>query len=159
MSEEPLRSCEFDSKDLIVKLDLQFPAEMSALAGVVAQVMDVIREIGCARTKEFDVELALHEALVNAVVHGCRKDTNKLIQLTVCCDKSRGLLMIVRDPGPGFDVNSIPSPVRGQNLFSSGGRGIFLINRLMDEVQFLEGGTEIRMLKRSDEPGASPHKR
>jgi len=56
--------------------------------------------------------------------------------------------MIVRDPGIGFDVNSIPSPIHGQNVFSTGGRGIYLINCLMDEVHFLQGGTEIRMIKR-----------
>jgi serine/threonine-protein kinase RsbW len=55
------------------------------------------------------------------------------------------MLIVVRDPGPGFDPASIPSPVTGQNLFSTGGRGIFLINQLMDEVRFEKGGTEIRM--------------
>ena len=53
-----------------------------------------------------------------------------------------------RDPGPGFDPRLIPSPVRGQNLFRHHGRGIYLINQLMDEVSFERGGTEIRMLKR-----------
>jgi serine/threonine-protein kinase RsbW len=148
MKKDALPVCEFDSDDLIVRLDMQFPAAIEALAGVVQRVMDVIRGEGCAQDKEFEVELGLHEALVNAVVHGCRKDSSKSVQLIVCCDQSRGILMIVRDPGPGFDVHSVPSPVVGENVFSSGGRGIFLINRLMDEVQFRAGGTEIRMVKR-----------
>jgi len=54
----------------------------------------------------------------------------------------------VRDPGPGFDPRDIPSPTVGQNVFRSHGRGIYLINQLMDEVSFDKGGTEIRMLKR-----------
>jgi len=148
MPAESLPVCEFDSSELLVRLDLEFPGQIDALREVVQKVMKLIREIGCAASKEFEVELALHEALVNAVVHGCRKDPDKSVQLTVCCDKSRGLLLIVRDPGSGFDVDSIPSPIQGQNVFSSGGRGIFLINRLMDEVRFLQGGTEIRMIKR-----------
>ncbi len=148
MKKQPLPVCEFDSDDLIVRLDMQFGANVEGLAGVVQKVMEVIRGEGCAQKKEFEVELGLHEALVNAVVHGCRKDPNKSIQLTVCCDKTRGILMIVRDPGPGFDVHSIPSPIQGENIFSSGGRGIFLINQLMDEVHFTANGTEIRMVKR-----------
>ena len=148
MKKDPLPTCEFDSDELIVRLDMQFPADVGALTGVVQRVMDVIRDVGCGQSKEFEVELGLHEALVNAVVHGCRKDPSKFVQLTVCCDKSRGILMIVRDPGPGFDVHTIPSPVHGENVFSSGGRGIFLINCLMDEVHFRAGGTEIRMVKR-----------
>ena len=50
--------------------------------------------------------------------------------------------------GAGFDPTSIPSPVRGRNLYRHHGRGIYLINQLMDEVSFERGGTEIRMLKR-----------
>lgn len=148
MKKHSLPVCEFDSEDLVVRLDMQFPATVEAVTGVVQKVMDVIRGEGCAQKKEFEVELGLHEALVNAVVHGCCRDPNKSVQLTVCCDKSRGILMIVRDPGPGFDLNSVPCPIHGENVFSSGGRGIFLINRLMDEVHFTAGGTEIWMVKR-----------
>ena len=63
------------------------------------------------------------------------------------CDPNMGLLIVVRDPGTGFDPNTIPSPVIGQNVFSDHGRGIFLINQLMDEVKFERGGTEIHMRK------------
>jgi serine/threonine-protein kinase RsbW len=70
------------------------------------------------------------------------------VQFVVACDDERGMLIVVRDPGPGFDPESIPSPVQGDNLFSQGGRGIFLINELMDDVSYEKGGTEIRMRKR-----------
>jgi serine/threonine-protein kinase RsbW len=55
------------------------------------------------------------------------------------------MLIVVRDPGQGFDPAQIPSPITGQQLFSSHGRGIYLINQLMDEVRFERGGTEIHM--------------
>jgi serine/threonine-protein kinase RsbW len=61
------------------------------------------------------------------------------------------MLIVVRDPGPGFDPSSIPSPVIGENIYSNHGRGIFLINQLMDEVQFKNNGKEIHMLKRVKE--------
>ena len=63
------------------------------------------------------------------------------------CDESRGMLIVVRDPGPGFDPQAVPSPLLGQNVFESHGRGIYLINQLMDEVRFEKGGTEIHMKK------------
>ena len=63
------------------------------------------------------------------------------------CDPARGVLIIVRDEGEGFDPAKIPNPVVGQNIYSEHGRGIYLINLLMDEVQFARGGTEIRMRK------------
>ena len=54
---------------------------------------------------------------------------------------------VVRDPGEGFDPKSVPSPVEGEQLYSAHGRGIYLINELMDEVRFEKGGSEIRMRK------------
>ena len=53
----------------------------------------------------------------------------------------------MKDQGEGFDPSKIPSPLAGQSILSEHGRGIYLINLLMDEVQFRNGGTEIRMRK------------
>ncbi len=66
----------------------------------------------------------------------------------MACDESAGMLIVVRDPGPGFDPAAIASPTVGQNIYRHHGRGIYLINQLMDEVSFEKGGTEIRMRKR-----------
>ncbi len=92
--------------------------------------------------------MALAEALSNAVVHGAHSDPTKIIECDVACDEAHGMLIVVRDPGPGFDVNKIPDPCVGENIFSNHGRGIYLINQLMDEVQFHKNGTEIHMIKR-----------
>ncbi len=104
--------------------------------------------MGCAAGKEHEVELALVEALGNAVRHGCKDDAGKTIQCVVACDEDRGMLIIVRDPGEGFDLSEAPSPLTGENIFSTHGRGIYLINQLMDSVSFERGGTEIHMRKK-----------
>jgi serine/threonine-protein kinase RsbW len=140
-------SCEFEPQKLLLKLDLRIPGDPNAISPVVENVMQMVREMGCAEGKEFEVELALREALANAVVHGCGGDCTREIECCVACDESRGMLIVVRDPGRGFDPAAIPSPIEGQNIFSSHGRGIYLINQLMDEVHFDKGGTEIRMKK------------
>jgi serine/threonine-protein kinase RsbW len=114
----------------------------------VAQVMDSIRNLNCVNGKADAIELALQEALANAVVHGAKEDPTKIVECLVACDEERGVLIIVRDPGPGFDPQGIPSCTMGENLYSNHGRGIFLINQLMDEVQFHKNGTEIHMMKR-----------
>ena len=64
------------------------------------------------------------------------------------CDPESGMLIVVRDPGSGFDPAEVPSPVVGERLFADHGRGIYLINHLMDEVRYERGGTEIWMRKR-----------
>ncbi len=145
MSAEPLGRCEFETGDLLVKVDMTLPADAGAISPVVGKVMEIVTQMGCAAGREFEIELALREALANAIEHGSGNDPSKQIECCVACDHERGMLIVVRDPGPGFDPASIPSPIVGQNLFSTGGRGIYLINQLMDEVKFEKGGTEIHM--------------
>jgi serine/threonine-protein kinase RsbW len=151
MSEEPLAHCEFDTARLLLRLDITVAADRQAVDRLIDQVMETAAQTGCAKGKEFEIRLALDEALTNAVVHGCRNDPAKIIQCCVACDEQQGMLIVVRDPGAGFDPSSIPSPVIGQNIFATHGRGIYLINQLVDEVRFERGGTEIHMrISRSD---------
>jgi serine/threonine-protein kinase RsbW len=142
---EALPRCEFESKNLILKLQKSLEGRIEAIPPFVDGLMSVVQSVGCAAGREREVEVALIEALANAVQHGCKNDPTKMIEVCVGCDDSRRLLIVIRDPGPGFDPSSIPSPVVGQNLFSTHGRGIFLINQLVDEVHYEKGGTEIHM--------------
>jgi len=153
-SEKPAQ-CQFDEDDLIVRVLHKLPADVNLISPVVEEVMRVVKEMGCAEGQEFDIELALREALANAIKHGSKNDPSKQIECCVACDKDRGMLLVVRDPGRGFDPKELPSPVRGENVFSTHGRGIYLINQLMDEVRFEKGGTEIHMIKRAPGNGSS----
>jgi len=145
MTIEDPASCEFESDKLLVKLDMTLPADIGTVPVVMNRIMSIIGEMGCAVGREFEIELALNEALVNAIQHGCAHDPAKKIQCCVACDRARGMLIVVRDAGPGFDPASIPNPVMGRNVYSTHGRGIYLINQLVDEVRFEKGGTEIHM--------------
>jgi serine/threonine-protein kinase RsbW len=147
-SEQPRPSCIFDAEKLNLKLSVTLLADRDAVDPVVRSIMDVVREMKCAPGREDDIELALTEALANAVVHGAKSDTSKIIECDVACDEERGILIVVRDPGTGFDPATIANPCEGQNIYANHGRGIYLINQLMDEVQFHKNGTEIHMLKR-----------
>jgi serine/threonine-protein kinase RsbW len=145
MSSEPFTHCEFDSSNLMVKLDETLPGDVGTIGPFIEKIMAVVNEMGCAAGREFEIEVALWEALANAIKHGSANDPSKQIQCCVACDHARGMLIVIRDPGLGFDPASIPSPIVGKNIFATGGRGIYLINQLMDEVRFEKGGTEIHM--------------
>jgi serine/threonine-protein kinase RsbW len=147
MASQSMPRCELESSKLMVRFQITLPADVRAISPVVSGVVKLVGEMGCAAGKEHAVELALHEALANAVMHGCKNDPAKEVQCCVACDESRGLLIVVRDPGGGFDPAALPSPVTGQNIYSEHGRGIYLINQLMDEVHYERGGTEIHMRK------------
>jgi serine/threonine-protein kinase RsbW len=153
MTERPppypdLPHLDFDCEDLVVRLDVTLPGDPSAISPVVERVLGLAREMRCAEGKEFEIETALREALANAIRYGCAHDPRRPVQCAVACDQARGMLIVVRDPGPGFDPATVRDPLVGENVYSHHGRGIYLINQLMDEVRFERGGTEIRMRKR-----------
>ena len=147
MPDTALPTCEFYSDNLKVKLDMTFPADVNRLSGVVDGFMAIVKTMQCACGHEHDVELAMREALANAIVHGAGNDPERNIECCVACDDVHGMLVVVRDPGEGFDPQALPSPLIGENVFSEHGRGVYLINQLMDQVEYKRGGTEIRMRK------------
>ena len=134
------------------KLDVTIPATPNAISGVVDGVMQIAREMKCAVGNEYQVELALREALANAIVHGCNNDPSKQVECCVACTDSSDVVIVVRDPGEGFVPTTVPDPLAAENLHSAHGRGIYLINQLMDEVSFERNGAEIRMRKAGGTP-------
>jgi serine/threonine-protein kinase RsbW len=66
----------------------------------------------------------------------------------VVFEDDHSVLIVVSDPGPGFDPGLLPDPTEGEHLHKSHGRGVYLIRRLMDEVHFKRGGAEIHMRSR-----------
>ena len=148
MSPDSQPTFDFLANKLLFKLQVTLSADKAAVDSVVQRVMHSLREKDCAGGKENAIELALSEALANAVVHGAKSDPSKIVECDVACDQNRSLLIVVRDPGEGFDPAAIPSPVQGENIYSGHGRGVYLITQLMDEVKFLKNGTEIHMIKR-----------
>ena len=142
-----LPTVELTRNELIMRIDVTLNADPAQINDVVHGIMEAARKLECAAGKEFEIETALREALANAIVHGCKNDPTKKIECCVAGDDERGMLIVVRDPGTGFDPLAIPDPCNGENVFSNHGRGIYLINQLMDEVKFERNGAEIHMRK------------
>jgi serine/threonine-protein kinase RsbW len=146
-NEFELRPCEFMGSNLNWSVDVVVASIIEAISPTVDQLMQSLKTSCCPPEQEIAVEMALREALANAIVHGNHEDLHKKVHVCCACDAKRGMLIVVKDQGKGFDPSKIPSPLAGQSILSEHGRGIYLINLLMDEVQFRKGGTEIRMRK------------
>jgi len=147
-SGQPLPEKDFDPSKLHLILRVTLSADRNAVDPVVQEVMAVVRQMKDIDGKQDAIELSLHEALANAVIHGAKEDPTKTVECLVSNDEERGILIVVRDPGAGFNPEAIPGCTVGENVYSDHGRGIFLINQLMDEVEFRKNGTEIHMVKR-----------
>ena len=139
--------CAFDPDKLVLALDLLINSRIEAISSAVSEIMTLIKKTSCAPEHDFAVETALQEALANAVLHGNRLDPSKMVRICCACEKDRGVMIIVKDEGEGFDATKVPSPLVGERIRSEHGRGIYLVNMLMDEVRFERGGREIYMRK------------
>jgi serine/threonine-protein kinase RsbW len=99
-----------------------------------------------SRTR-FRLQVVLSEALSNAIVRGNREDRAKWVD--VRAELGPDLIRLeVTDEGPGFDPSAVPEPIRPEQLDEANGRGLFLIRKLVDAVEFNERGNSICMTLR-----------
>jgi serine/threonine-protein kinase RsbW len=130
-----------------LEINSWIPSEMKAISPLVDRVMRLIEGSRCVPGEEPAVELALREAVSNAVVHGNRMDAHKLVQIRCRCELGKGLSIIVKDQGQGFDPNAVPDSLAAENLRAEHGRGIYLMKTMMDTVSFERGGAQVRLWK------------
>src|SRR5437868_14987062 len=106
----------FDAHKLALKLKITLAAHPNLVDAVVESVMDQIRKAHCATDKAEAVELALSEALANAVVHGAKADPSKIIECDLMWDEAQRVLSVGRDPGQGVGGSSLPNSANGDHL-------------------------------------------
>ena len=96
-----------------------------------------------------DEDLALREALNNAVVHGNQENPETKVHIRCRCQPGSEISIIVTDQGKGFDFEKITDHGIASKPDSEHGRGIELMKAYMDDVRFERGGSEVHMRKRS----------
>ena len=103
----------------------------------------------CAYARRFNVNfrVGLTEALSNAMLYGNNSDPEKSVRVEVTI-KLEEVSVRVTDQGVGFDPTTVPDPTLPANISKSGGRGIFLMKALMDEVQFNDRGNSVTLVLR-----------
>jgi len=125
---------------------IKIPSDLKEVKRVSAEILDFLKPLKLSQYELLDIKLCLEEALVNAIKHGNRLDKS----LNVKIDYNLGddtFKVTITDEGEGFDYRHVPDPTLEENLQELKGRGIFLIRRLMDEVEFNEKGNSITMVK------------
>ena len=91
-----------------------------------------------------DILISLTEAVNNAIIHGNKHDKSKTVEV-VWCKTDKGLSFTVKDQGLGFNPSSLPDPTCDELINCCGGRGVFLIKQLADDVHFLNNGNTVEM--------------
>jgi serine/threonine-protein kinase RsbW len=138
-----------------VRLDFHSTFEMLDFVQVASE--HIARMAGLDEDARHWVNVAVRESVINAIKHGNANDERKRVHVEFTPlqpSPAQGIVIRVRDEGPGFDPSTLPDPLAPENLLKASGRGIFLIRSFMDEMVLQrapEGGMEVVMVKRASQ--------
>jgi len=126
------------------------PSRFEAINDAALAIGRVVSRSGISEEAGFGLDMAVREAITNAVLHGNKLDETKFVDIRVK-SSPESFEISVHDQGSGFNPQDVPDPTTEENLYKPSGRGIFFMRNFMDEVDWStppEGGTTVRMIKR-----------
>jgi serine/threonine-protein kinase RsbW len=127
-----------------MKKDLNIPSKIENLQMVEKAIDELSLELDLSDEIYGNVLVATMEATNNAIIHGNNSDPTKNVKIEIQLDKKQ-LKVHIEDQGRGFDFSSVPDPTAPENLEKINGRGIFLMERLSDEILYLEKGRIVEL--------------
>ena len=135
---------------MIEKTEIKLPSRLETIDEAVATATKMATDGGLPDEVLFAVDMAVREAVANAVKHGNKFDATKQVKITFE-NRAHELLITIEDEGSGFQLDSVPDPTDSANLLKESGRGIFFMRSFMDEVvweQAATGGTIVKLIKK-----------
>ncbi len=126
-----------------------FPSDINYLEKAEKKIVKVAQECSFDESTTDDICIAATEIINNAIHHGNQDDLKKDITLVITF-KNKILKISVKDKGKGFNPDDIKDPLKPENLLSEGGRGIYLVHKLMDNVEYnvYDTGSEVIIEKK-----------
>lgn len=124
--------------------DLNFPSDIGNLRLVEKAIDELSLELDLSDEVYGNVLVATMEATNNAIIHGNRSNPEKEVTIKIEIVEKE-LLVHIEDQGEGFDHMNIPDPTAPENLEKINGRGIFLMERLSDEILYIEDGRIVEL--------------
>ena len=129
--------------------ELKLPSRIDSIAEAASAATEMARRGGFSDDALFGIDLAVREAVTNAVLHGNRQDESKDVEIGFNTSRA-GLVITIRDRGEGFEPARVEDPTDSQNLLKASGRGILFMRTFMDDVSWErhpEGGMVVRLTK------------
>ncbi len=135
-------------------LVLEIPTDVRSIRHAVDYVMQRCRTCETYQKRlRLNFRVGLTEALTNAMLYGNEHDPSKRVRVEVTMQDGR-LEARVTDQGRGFDPSTVPDPTEPENILKSGGRGLFLMRQLLDEVSYNDQGNQVTLVLRLEQGSA-----
>ncbi len=128
-------------------LDLWLPSTLESIESAAHHVRRMAEKCGCLEDPLIALEIAVREALANAIIHAHKRQSSKKVFLGCYGDPEAGVLIVVRDQGDGFDPDAVPDPRAADRVHREHGRGLMLMRKLMDYMSYRNGGRELILYK------------
>lgn len=132
------------SKSFGGRLVLSLESKPCSIAQVQSFVQEVMPRFNINEDTFGNILVSLTEAVNNAMIHGNRNDTSKRVNVSVEGNKE-AVAVRVSDEGKGFDYDNLPDPTAPENIECCGGRGVFLMRALSDDMSYLNNGSTVEM--------------
>ena len=117
----------------------------TAVAPMVDRVLRAVRGSRITDEQRDDLAVAVAEALSNAAVHGNRLEPKRRVRVAVEVTPDGGVTVEVSDSGGGFDSGAVSDPTDPARVLVPGGRGVFLMRRLVDRLEYNQAGNAVRL--------------
>lgn len=123
---------------------LKIESVMANMRIVEKAIDEVTASLGIKADDYGKILVATLEAVNNAITHGNKTNPLKLVDVEIKYEKNK-ILITVTDEGPGFDPESVPDPTKPENIEELSGRGVFLMSKLADKIDFNKKGNSVTM--------------
>jgi len=123
-----------------------FPSDMGTAHNLIGEVMDRVRSEQWNDKDTFAIELVLEESMANAVQHGNKSDSSKMVRFDCKLNKDK-IYVRVEDEGSGFDPNALEDPREPANQMVASGRGVLLIKHFATKVEWNDRGNVVEFEK------------
>ena len=123
---------------------LRIESEIKNMRIVEKTIDEISDELGISEDHYGKIMVSTMEAVNNAIIHGNKSDIKKYVIIEIIGEKHI-LKVSIEDEGPGFKPKEIPDPTRPENVENISGRGVFLMSRLSDSIEFNEKGNRVTM--------------
>lgn len=130
-------------------LELKLPSRLESVEQAATAAEELVKSRGLGDEIAYAVDMAVREAVANAVKHGNKLDDSKNVEIRLS-ETDEAIEITVRDHGAGFDVKGVPDPTAPEHLLCTNGRGILFMRSFMDDVEWSEaagGGLIVKMSK------------